>query len=226
MGRVWLICCRIISWLLSGLLLLCPGSVPPSRSRSLPTQQHTGQRPLQHYPSKWVSVRSGLVCLSPAESTCLDLRGAGNEKHCTMGTNLKPLIWSFIFYKQLKCLAKSIHRIFNKSLTYFSSVLGRKKKRCSLHVSFVRGPMSFFWGPSGIRYSTDSAASHILSLHPLSGLTSASSQWQVSSSERSQTCTQTRDTLSKSCSDKMILSLSSSSSCYLSFCCCCIQMRP
>lgn len=44
MGRVWLICCRTISWLLSGLFLLCPGSVPPSRSRSLPTQRHTGQR--------------------------------------------------------------------------------------------------------------------------------------------------------------------------------------
>lgn len=44
MGRVWLICCRTISWLLSGLLLLCPGSVPPSRSRSLPTQSHTGQQ--------------------------------------------------------------------------------------------------------------------------------------------------------------------------------------
>lgn len=43
MGRVWLICCRTISWLLSGLFLLCPGSVPPSRSRSLPTQSHTGQ---------------------------------------------------------------------------------------------------------------------------------------------------------------------------------------
>lgn len=52
MGRVWLICCRTTSWLVSGLFLLCPGSVPPSRSRSLPTQSNTVQRQVHGHLNK------------------------------------------------------------------------------------------------------------------------------------------------------------------------------
>lgn len=53
MGRVWLICCRTISWLLSGLFLLCPGSVPPSRSRSLRIKRQAGQQRVhRHFKSQ------------------------------------------------------------------------------------------------------------------------------------------------------------------------------
>lgn len=74
MGSVWLICCRMISWVSSGLFLLCPGSVPPSRSRSLPTQRQHGsaassqllkQKATSHcYPTKCFLLTKGLIQLS------------------------------------------------------------------------------------------------------------------------------------------------------------------
>lgn len=233
MGRVWLICCRTISWLLSGLFLLCPGSVPPSRSRSLPTQSHTGQQQVHsHFKQKlqliitavsahedgWrtnpsysdkVSTMCQVICeprMVKINNTTAPRESAQNVWSCASSDVNKV---------QLRCQAESVYLTarFNKISTYSSAILEKKPPR--LWVSFVPRSVSLFWGPRGWKCSTDSAASHILPLPLLSGPTSLSSQWQVSNSSPPQTHTRTRETFPKSCSDNMILSRSSSSSCLL-----------
>lgn len=143
MGRVWLICCRTISWLLSGLFLLCPGSVPPSRSRSLPTQSHTGQQQVhRHFKQKlqliitaisahedgWrtnpsysdkVSTMCQVICeprMVKINNTTAPRESAQNVWSCASSDVNKV---------QLRCQAESVYLTarFNKISTYSSAIL-------------------------------------------------------------------------------------------------------